>query len=63
MDLKSIAEFIQAQGFPIFVASWLLVQLVGMHTDNLTVIKDLTIEVRLLRAAIEHGAHPAPKAP
>ena len=61
MDLKVVADFIQAQGFPIFVAVWLLTQLFSMHAANLAVINDLIIEVRLLRAAIEHGALPAPK--
>lgn len=63
MDYKTIAEFIQAQGFPIFVSCWLLIQLFAMHDANATMIKELTVELRLLRATIEHGARPALKPP
>lgn len=57
MDLKPLADFIQQQGFAVFVAVWLLVQLFGMHAENIKTQADLITEVKLLRAAIERLEH------
>ncbi len=56
MDLKGAADFIQATGFPIFVAVVLLWRVDTMHTANLMALNALTLEIRLLRTQLGKSA-------
>lgn len=53
MDLKQLADFISQTGFPIFVAIVLLWRVDTMHTDNLKALHENTLEVKLLRVALD----------
>jgi hypothetical protein len=59
VDLKQIAEFISQTGFPIFVAIVLLWRVDNMHTANLEALHENTLEIKLLRVALDkHQALP-----
>lgn len=54
MTLAELTNFIQATGFPIFVALVLLWRVDQMHADNLRAIAALTLALNDLRAELAH---------